>query len=227
MARGVHCKQIRCIRKKWWFHLTEWTPSQRGPFQKRRPGAVRWPRYGSHLLGGFLLSQDLKSRRGPLVSLVGERRVSMARRGGSGRELWDVAVLDLLELVICAARRAYILVNKRKAEGNALPLKEAFAVNPCRDWGGSYRETLNRNRSGGYRRVVDVLLSGVRSFPAGPVRSTFATSRSKELEGFPPLPNGRRQEAQERHPPKGCVRCSSDEHPCHTFLGIVSLPRLQ
>jgi len=27
------------------------------------------------------------------------------------------------------ARRAYILVNKRKAEENALPLKEAFAVN--------------------------------------------------------------------------------------------------
>src|SRR6185295_1944291 len=40
--------------------------------------------------------------------------------------------------------------------------------------GGSYRETLNRNHSGGYRRVVDVLLSGVRSFPAGPVRRTFA-----------------------------------------------------
>jgi hypothetical protein len=32
---------------------------------------------------------------------------------------------------------------------------------------------------------VDVLLSGVRSFPAGPVQRTFGTSRSKELEGVP------------------------------------------
>jgi hypothetical protein len=132
----------------------------------------------------------------------------------------------LVHLVHTLPAPPFPLVNKRKAEGNALPLKEAFAVNRA-GIGGQLQRNIEQEPLGRLQASCGRFAQRSQELPSRAGAEYIRDIQKKRARGVSPLPNGRRQEARERHRPKGCVRCSTDEHPCHTFHGIVSLPRLQ